>query len=224
MLLNCGVGEDSWESLGLQGEQTSHPKGNQPWIFIGRTDAETPTLWPPDVKSQLIWKDPNAGKDWRQEKRVTEDEMVGWRHRVKGHDSGQTPGDGDGQGSLMCCSPGGRKESDATWQLNNPPPTTFLIAAWCTSIYSVATKCLHKLARNHQWTVILNPSSTQPLFFITLTGITHTDIPHRTNNKIVKRGQNWLHRSFCRCVMALTLNPVTSFSHHYPLHPLLRKN
>ena len=73
MLLNCGVGEDNWESLGLQGDQTSHPKGNhiRSSIFIGRTDAEaeTPILWPPDVKNWLIGKDPDAGKDWRQEER-----------------------------------------------------------------------------------------------------------------------------------------------------------
>ena len=79
MLLNCGVGENSWESLGLQGVPTSHPKGNQSWIFIGRTDveAETPILWPPDMKSWLIWKNPDAGKDWGQEEKgKIEDEMA----------------------------------------------------------------------------------------------------------------------------------------------------
>ena len=81
MLLNCGIGEDSWESLGLQGDTPVHPKGNQYRIFIGRTDveAETPILWPPVAKSWLIWKDPYAGKDWRwEEKGTTEDEMAGW--------------------------------------------------------------------------------------------------------------------------------------------------
>ena len=81
MLLNCGVGEDSWESLRLQGDPTS--KGNQSWIFTGKTDteAETPILWPPDVKSWLTGKDPDAGKVWRQEEKgTTEDEMVGWHH------------------------------------------------------------------------------------------------------------------------------------------------
>ena len=80
MLLNCGVGEDSWEFLRLEGDTVSPS-----WIFIGRTDveAETPILWPPDVKSWLIWKDPNAGKDWRQEEKgLTEDEMVRWHHRL----------------------------------------------------------------------------------------------------------------------------------------------
>ena len=79
MLLNYGVGEDSWESLGLQGDPTVHPKGDQSWVFIGGTDAEaeTPILWPPDAKSWLIGKSPNAGRGWGQEdKGMTEDEMV----------------------------------------------------------------------------------------------------------------------------------------------------
>ena len=107
MLLNYFVGEDSWESLGLQGDQTSNPEGNQSWMFIGRTDAEgeTPILWPPDAKNWHIGKDAEAGKDWRQEeKRTTEDEMVGWHHRLDGHGFEQAPGVRDGQGSLACCS------------------------------------------------------------------------------------------------------------------------
>ena len=78
--------------------QPVNPKGNQSWIVIGRTDAaaETPTLWPLDVKSWLTWKDPDAGKDWRQEKKgMTEDDMVGWHHRLDGHDFEQAPGVGD---------------------------------------------------------------------------------------------------------------------------------
>ena len=84
----------------------AHPKGNQPWIFIRRTDAEAPMLWPPDAKSQLIGKDPDAGKDWGQkDKRAAEDEMSGQHHWLNGHESGQTPGDSEGQGGLACCSP-----------------------------------------------------------------------------------------------------------------------
>ena len=82
-----------------------HPKGNQPWIFTGRTnaEAEAPILWSPDTKSWLIRKDPDAGKDWRQEKKATtEDEMVGWHHQVNGHEFEQALGGGDGQGSLVC--------------------------------------------------------------------------------------------------------------------------
>ena len=87
--------------------QPVHPKGSQPWIFIGRTDveAETPILWPPDVKNWLIWKDSDAGKDWGQEETGTaEDEMVGWHHWLNGHGFGWTPGIGDGHGGLACCS------------------------------------------------------------------------------------------------------------------------
>ena len=90
--------------------QPVNHKGNQSWIFIGRTDtgAEALILWPPDAKNWLIWKDPDAGKDWRQ-KKTTEDEMVGWHHWLEGHEFEQAPGVGDGQGSLPCCSPWGRK-------------------------------------------------------------------------------------------------------------------
>ena len=98
-----------------------NPKGNQSWIFIGKTDAEaeTPILWPPDVKNWLVTKDPDAGKDWRQEEKgTTEEGMVGWHHQLDGHEFEQTPGVGDGQGNLACCSPWGCKESDTTEQLN----------------------------------------------------------------------------------------------------------
>ena len=97
--------------------QPVHPKGDQSWVFIGRTDAkaETPILWPPHVKSWLIWKDPDAGKDWGlEEKGTTEDEMAGWHHRLDGHEFEWTPGVGDGQGGLACCDSWGRKESDTT--------------------------------------------------------------------------------------------------------------
>ena len=97
-----------------------NPKGNQCQTFIGRTDAEaeTPTLWPPDTKNWLIGKDPNAGKDWRQEKGTTGDEMVGWHHWLNGHEFEQASGVGDGQGSLACSSPWGCKELDMTERLN----------------------------------------------------------------------------------------------------------
>ena len=86
--------------------QLVHPKGNQSRISIGKTDAETPTLWPPDVKNWLTGEDPDAGKDWRwEEKGLTEDEMVGWHHQLNEHEFEQALGFGDGQGSLACCSP-----------------------------------------------------------------------------------------------------------------------
>ena len=99
-----------------------NPKGNQPWIFTGSIDAEAeaPVLWSPDVKSWLTRKDPDAGKDWRQEEKgMTEDEMVGRHHRLNGCKFEQAPGDGEGLGSLVCCSPWDCKELDKTWQLNN---------------------------------------------------------------------------------------------------------
>ena len=98
-----------------------HHKGDQSWVFIGRTDveAETPILWPPDAKKWLIWKDPDARKDWRrEEKGTTEDETVGWHHRLTGHGFGWTLGVSDGQGGLAYCGPWGHKESDTTEWLN----------------------------------------------------------------------------------------------------------
>ena len=101
--------------------QPVHLKGDQSWVFIARTDAEAETqiLWPPDVKSWLIGKDLNSGKDWGQEEKgMTEDEMVGWHHWLYGHGFGWTLGVGDGQGGLACCCSWGPKESDMTEQLN----------------------------------------------------------------------------------------------------------
>ena len=101
--------------------QPVHPKEDQSWVFIGRTDvtAETPILWPPEAKSWLIWKDPDAGKDWGQEEKgTTEDEIVAWHHQLNGHGFGWTPGVVDGQGGLVCCGSWGRKELDTTEWLN----------------------------------------------------------------------------------------------------------
>ena len=100
--------------------QPVNPKGNQSWIFTGRTDAEaeTPILWPPDVKGWLIGKDPDTGKDWRREKGMTEDETVGRWHQLNGHEFEQVPGVGDGQGGLVCCSPWSHKEWAMTEQPN----------------------------------------------------------------------------------------------------------
>ena len=100
--------------------QPVHPKGDQSWVFFGRTDveAETPILWPPESKSWLIWKDSDAGKDWGQEEKgMTDDEMVGWHHWLDGHGFGWILGVGDGQGGLACCDSWGCKESDTTDRL-----------------------------------------------------------------------------------------------------------
>ena len=109
--------------------QPVHPKGDHSWMFIGRTDAEaeTPVFWPPHAKNWLIWKDPDAGKDWRQEEKgMTEDETAGWHHRLDGHEFEQAVGVGDGQGSLAYWNPWGRKELDTTERLN-----------WTESVYYI---------------------------------------------------------------------------------------
>ena len=141
MLLNCGVGEDSWESLGLQGDPTSPFWRRSPWDYFGRNDAkaETPVLWPPHVKSWLIGKDFDAGRDWGQEKKgTTEDEMAGWHHGLDGRESEWTQGVGDGQGGLACCNSWGRKESGTTERLNW---TDILCSQrWRSSIQSAKTR------------------------------------------------------------------------------------
>ena len=119
-LLDCKSLGPSLDSKEIKPVNT---KGNQPWIFTGRADdeaeAEAPIPWP-DMKSWITEKDSYAGKDRKQKgKRVAEDEMVGWHHRFNGDELGQTPGDGERQGSLVCCSPWDLKELDTTWRLNN---------------------------------------------------------------------------------------------------------
>ena len=107
ILLNWGAEENFHSPLDCKEIKLVNPKGNQSWIFIGKTgaEAETPILWPPDAKNWLLRKDPDAGKDWREEKGTTEDEMVGEHHQFNEHEFEQTPGVVDGQGSLACCSP-----------------------------------------------------------------------------------------------------------------------
>ena len=141
------------------------PKGNQSWIFPGRTDAEaeTPIFWPPDAKNWLIWKDPDAEKDWRQEEKgMTEDEMVGWHHQLNGYEFESTPGVGNRQGDLACCSSWGCKALDMTEWLN----WTELIYTWycfkcfpCTNLFNP-----HNKSRNrdgHPFTLeIMKPEDT----------------------------------------------------------------
>ena len=129
-----------------------NPEGNQSWIVTGRTDAkaEAPILWPSDVKSWLIWKDPDAGKEWRQEeKRTTEDEMVGWHHRLNGHEFEQAPGVGDGQGSLACYSPWGRKELDMTEGLNwTELPSVSLPGTSCMGLGGLVAKIYKEIYKS----------------------------------------------------------------------------
>ena len=124
MLSNCGAREDSWEFLGHKEIKPVNPKGNQPWILIEMTDAETgaPVPWPPVAKSWLIGKDPDAGKDWGQEEEMTEDEIVGWHYWMNRHEFEQTLGGSEGQGGLGCCSLWGHKESNMSEQLNSNRP------------------------------------------------------------------------------------------------------
>ena len=144
MLLNCGLEKTLESPLDCKEIQPVQPKGNQSWIFIGRTDAEAegPVLWPPDAKNWLTGKDPDSGEDWRQEEKgTTEDEMVDWHHYLNGHVFGWTLGVGDGQGGLVCCSPWGLKESDMTEQLNWTESeellnNSILLEMWLQSLFN----------------------------------------------------------------------------------------
>ena len=131
-----------------------NPKGNQSWIFIGKTDdkAEAPILWPPDVKNWLTGKDPDAGKDWkREEKGTTEDEMVGWHYQLDGHDYKQAPGAGDGQGSLACSSWWGKRvRHDWATELSRTEITIY------RQILSIA-KCLMIFHYCFSWTISYSP-------------------------------------------------------------------
>ena len=125
MLLNCGAREDSWECLlNFKGIRPVNPTGNQPWIFIGKTDAKAPILWPPDEKSQFIGKDPDAGKDGRhKEKGAAGDEMVGWHHWLNGHELSKLWDTDEDRGS-GCTAVHGVTESDMSYQLNNKEAST----------------------------------------------------------------------------------------------------
>ena len=144
MLLNCGVGEALEGPLNCKEIKPDNPKQNQSWIFIKRTDdeAEVPILWPPDAKNRLLRKDIDAGKDWRQEEKgTTEDEMVGWNHRLDGHEFEKAPGIGDRQGSLVCCSPWGHKMLDMTEGLNwaEKTCTQKIIRHWWNKLKTIQT-------------------------------------------------------------------------------------
>ena len=131
--------------------QPVHPRGDQSWIFTGRTDAEdeASVLCPCDAKKWPFRKYPDAGKDWRwEEKGATEDEMVGWHHWLNGHEFEQAPEDGEGQGSLVCCSPWGCKESDTTYQLKYNNKKEKLFAEWITNVNLSLEKSRERYNRN----------------------------------------------------------------------------
>ena len=137
-------------------------KGNQPWIFIEGTDVEVdaPIIWPLDVKCQIIGKDPDVGKDWRQEEKgTTGDEMVGWHHWLDGHEFEQALGVGDGQGSLVCCSPWGHNESDTTEQLN-----------WGELLLGrKAMTNLHSVLKNRDLTLPTNVHMVKAMVYLVIT-------------------------------------------------------
>jgi len=123
--------------------QPVHPKGDQSWVYIGKADVEveTPILWPPDTKSWFIGKDPDAGRDWKQEEKgTTKDEMAGWHHQLDGHEFEWTPGVGDGQGGLACCDSWGPQRVRHDWVTELNWSLTFSSSTWinCTRINSVS--------------------------------------------------------------------------------------
>ena len=138
-----------------------NPKGNQSRIFTGRTDAEaeTPILWPPDVKNWLIWKAPDAGTDWRQEKGMTEDQMVGWHQWPDGHEFEQAPGVGDGQGSLACCSPRGPKSQTRLSDWTEPEMSIFKVWYYLR-IYSATLldACMCLCLVTQSWPTFCDPT------------------------------------------------------------------
>ena len=137
--------------------QPVHPKGDKSWVFIGRTDveAETPILWPPDVKRWLIWKDPDAGKDWGQEEKgTTEDEMVGWHHWLNGHEFGWTLGVGDGQGGLVCCD---KVAKSWTW-LSDWTECLLWSNNWCKT---EGSWIMHRMLSDHHANLIVSASPMQ---------------------------------------------------------------
>ena len=157
MLLNCVLEKTLESPLDCKEIKLVNPKGNQSWIFIGRTDAEAEALifWPPDAKNWLIGKDLEAGKDWTQEeKETTEDEIVGWHHQFNGHEFAQTPGGGIGQWSLAWCSPWGHKESDITKWLNNNSGHYIIM------LYIISPLLMLQLEVSLLW-----PPSSSPLLF-----------------------------------------------------------
>ena len=144
-----GIQEQNHESSNFRYEErvvweTLRSKGDQSWVFFGRNDAkaETPVLWPVHVKSWLIGKDSDAGRDWGQEEKgMTEDEMAGWHHWLNGREFGWTPGVGDGQGGLVCCNSWGHKELDTTERLN------WTKLNW-SCIWEVELLCIQKTKKN----------------------------------------------------------------------------
>ena len=160
MLLNCGVAKTLESPLDCKEIQPVHSKGDQSWVFFGRTDAkaETSVLWPPHAKSWLIGKHSDAGRDWKQEEKgaTLEYEMAGWHHWLDGRESAWTPGVGDGQGGLACCNSRGHKELDTTewlnWVFHCLPSIYSTVCSFADVTWVVSTVWLWWIAL--QWTVV----------------------------------------------------------------------
>ena len=171
-------------SLDFKEIKPINPKGNQPWIFTGKTDAEAeaPILWPPKLKSWLTGKDSEAGKDRRQEEKGTkEDEMVGWYHWFNGHEFEQTLGDSEGQGSLACCIPWGCKELDTTARLNKHVIEYLVWQLIPKSFYVLEfLKCIHCVLSQNKFDRILN---SKQFVFIPLKVTVYLLVSRCTDNK-----------------------------------------
>ena len=173
------------------------PKGNQSWIFIGRTDAEaeTPILWPPDGKNWLTGKDPDAGEDWRQEEKgTTEDEMVGWHHRLSGHEFW----DDEGQRSLVCCSSWGCKELDTTEQLN----WTELLWDTMNAVQSILTKTRVSVAQEKEGR---------------LRGRGEEATTFRTLLLFIHRSSHQMHIYICKCIWGSYNADFSCYFFHFKL-------
>ena len=166
MLLNCGVAKTLESPLDCKETQSVHPKGDQSWVFIGRTDveAETPIFWPPDVKNWLIGKDPDTGKDWRQEEKgTTEDEMVGWHHWLNGNEFRWTPAVGDGQGGLACVVHGVAKSRTwlRDWTDNHHSDQKFFPEVICENEIN-----FYFCEKNINWEVVVNVLYFSSMFYV----------------------------------------------------------
>ena len=182
--------------LDCKGIQPVHPKGNQSWVLIGKTDveAENPILWPPDEKNWLIGKDPDAGKDWGQEEKgTTEDEMVGWHHRLNGRGFEWTAEVGDGQGGLACCDSWGCKESDMTEQLNWVSVWSSLVIKsikFCQQYRRPGFDlCVRKIPWRREWQFhsiifFLENSKDRPSCQATVLGVVELDMTERLTHKL----------------------------------------
>ena len=182
VLLNCGVGEDSWRSLGLQGDPTSPFWRRSTLGFLWKDDAkaEAPVLWTPHEMSWLIGKDSDAGRDWGQEEKgTTKDEMAGWHHGLDGRESEWTPGDGDGQGGLACCTSWGRRvghdwATELNWTVLNY--TYRSIITMPEKLIKKYWKKCNQMLKVHLWVLIIHIKKKRQNTFCFITSVHWFDL------------------------------------------------